>query len=946
MEARPRVLTELLNGNQQFEIPLYQRRYSWRDEERSQFWKDILRASTLTGNRFHFLGPVVFTKPESGMGGVVLTRARLIDGQQRLTTLTLLMKAVAEQLKDDVIQLPVAGSKDMQAVDASAITEDYLINKRLTGDSRYKLLPTLADRDTLKHILTGEPLPERHSADLLSGIQFFRDRLLDPGVTVEQVLKGLNRLEVVEVMLNDGRDDPQLIFESLNSTGKDLTPADLIRNNVLMGLKAEAQDELTRTYWLPIEALFEDDSAEVFNRFMRDYLTVRMRELVDKNGVYEAFKAYRETRGDEPVHALVADILDMAKLYAAMLHPERVTGQPRLRLALQDLLGVRVRVTSPFVLELLEDHAKGRVDTEDLIAALRVIESLLVRRAVSEFRSAPLNKLFASAGNDLVRDQGSATYKRSVERALMKFQDRNRDAFPPDEVFYDKLRTVDLYNSDVCRHILVRLERRNNPSELVATDGLTIEHIMPKNPDPRQPWRDALGPDWPQVQERLKHTLGNLTLTGYNSELGDRSFEEKKTLPIKAGDTADSVVPKGYKYSNIAMTRELAEEPVWNAQTIQHRADKLAQAALTLWPLPKFTDEELAELRGKKRLKPDIKRKAWDRLKALPAPLLNVVESLDERLMKLDGSRRRENRDHVDYQMGRRYVTSIGTDDLRIYLWLLLGEDFENPGNVWTKGEDKGWWQRPLDNLTELDAVFPLIEAVWAAVQGGAEPQLGQDGSSPPSVEEYVAQQPPGVRAIIQAVLMACQGFPTQRMRVNRAVKSFSLDAQTGNKWRPYMEVNPVEDGRVRLYLYTSPDEAEALGVTSEITASQGFISVFLKSPEDAHRFEPLMEAAYVSRSTSGEMVSSPNEIKQLIQDLLEFTTGLDQDITTEIRGRSVLLTSGGQELARLRKNETAGFVSISAENTERLYVRRATDLPVGQAHLQKIWQAFSQGQD
>ena len=271
------------------------------------------------------------------MGGVVLTRARLIDGQQRLTTLTLLMQAVAEQLKDDVIQLQIPGSNDMQAVDASAIREDYLLNKRLTGDSRYKLLPTLADRDTLKHILTGEPLPERHSKELLAGIQFFRDRLADAGVTVEKVLTGLNRLEVVEVTLNDGRDDPQLIFESLNSTGKDLTPADLIRNNVLMGLKADEQDELTRTYWLPIEALFEEDGPEVFDRFMRDFLTVRTRTLVDKEKVYEAFKAYREALGDQAVQVLVSDIYDMAKLYAQMLHPQQVKAQPQLRLALQDL---------------------------------------------------------------------------------------------------------------------------------------------------------------------------------------------------------------------------------------------------------------------------------------------------------------------------------------------------------------------------------------------------------------------------------------------------------------------------------------------------------------------------------------------------------------------------------------------------------------------------------
>lgn len=588
MQAEMNDVLELLSGSQQFEIPLYQRPYSWKDKDRAQLWADVVAAGKSPERKKHFIGSVVYTQPATKMGGGGIKRARLIDGQQRLTTLTLLIAALVEQLqaKGD-IELPTGHGDDTEKVRASKWCEKYLLNEDLTGDSQYKVLPTYVDRATFKYLLGGAPKPERLSPEIVAGLDFFRERFKEGKATLAEVIMGLRKLEVVAVMLQEGRDDPQLIFESLNSTGKALTPADLIRNNVLMGLEPEQQDNLSENYWLPMEALFQDSPAGSFDRFMRDFLTVRSGGLVDEKKVYEAFKSYRETSGQD-VPELVADIHRMAQYYAIYLHPEREQDEG-LQLALTDLQGIRVRVISPFALVMLADRDKGIVSTPDLVKALRVVESMLVRRAVADFRSNPLNKLFATAGQQLQRTS-SAEYLRSVELVLMAFQDRNKGGFPDDETFKTQLQTTNLYSLDVCKHVLMRLERDLSPKERLVMDNLTTEHILPQNTDLSQPWREMMGTDWAAVQEELKHTLGNLTLTGYNSELGDRPFEEKKALPE----------PQGYASSRLLMTRSIAEQATWNAETIHKRAEKLSEQALRLWPLPAVTAEEIQAMRGVK----------------------------------------------------------------------------------------------------------------------------------------------------------------------------------------------------------------------------------------------------------------------------------------------------------------------------------------------------------
>ena len=502
MIASQAYLLPLLEGRRQFEVPIYQRTYSWSDSDRQQLWQDLLRAGRTSKQSAHFMGSVVSIQPTNSSAGVA--RARLIDGQQRVTTITLLLIALVERLRetgDLVIRFETDGEENTETISADWVSNTFLINPTVSGESRHKLLLTYADRATLMHHLSDVPLPDQPSQNIQAGLAFFQKELRAPGVGLQDVFVGLRKLQVVAVTLEQDKDDPQLIFESLNSTGLELSQTDLIRNNLLMDLDSSEQQELYELYWLPIEGLFGDSEGEkeTFDRFMRDYLTLRTRSLPNRKHVYRDFKKYR-TDASQRVQALVKDIADRARHYADLVSPVRVQD-PALRLALQDIAALDVRVSHPFLLEILEDHAADRLSHEDLLRVIRLIEAFVMRRAVVGLRTSPLNKFFAALGRNL--DKTSPIYVASVERALLLMRDQGQDGFPSDQVFEEALVHQPLYQRGVCKQVLVRMERHLSPREQVASGGLTIEHILPQNEKLSVAWRSMLGKNWQDVQARL-----------------------------------------------------------------------------------------------------------------------------------------------------------------------------------------------------------------------------------------------------------------------------------------------------------------------------------------------------------------------------------------------------------------------------------------------------------
>lgn len=563
MKAVEATLVNLLGKNSQFVIPIYQRVYSWMSSECEQLWQDILRAGADDKQSAHFIGSVVHV--EKGLSALTEFEPNLIiDGQQRVTTMTLLLVALADRLS----KLPDSDREPLDGFSPKKIRNRYLINSDEEGERQYKLLLSQADKTTLVAMIDQLPLPDEHSERLVENLVFFRDRLATPGLDFAQVCRGIAKLTVVDVRLDRTQDNPQLIFESMNSTGRKLTQADLIRNFVLMGLKPKEQERLYLGYWRPMEVEFGQGVYEArFDEFVRHYLTVRTGSIPRIDDVYDAFKAYSQgfLGNGESVESLIAELRDYSHRYCAMaLGKEK---DSRLRGAFKDLDQIKADVVYPFLLEVYTDYELGSIAAEELLEIVEMVTSYVFRRAVCRIPTNSLNTTFAAFGKVLRKDQ----YVDSVKAHFLSM--RSYRAFPTDDEFVNELKTSDLYNFKR-RSYFLRLMENYGRKEHVAIEDYTIEHILPQNEDLSVTWRSALGEDWQSVQARYLHTLGNLTLTGYNSEYSDHSFAKKRDMR------------GGFKESPLRLNQGLGQLDVWNAEQIEKRADRLAAEAVKIWRRP------------------------------------------------------------------------------------------------------------------------------------------------------------------------------------------------------------------------------------------------------------------------------------------------------------------------------------------------------------------------
>ena len=386
---------------------------------------------------------------------------------------------------------------------------------------------------------------------------------------------------IVDIALDRDQDNPQLIFESMNSTGRELSQADLIRNFILMGLEPEQQTRLYEDHWRPMEVAFGQEAYGThFDGFMRHYLTLRTGDIPNVRAVYEAFKAHARSPeiAAEGVDALVADIHAYAGYYCAMaLDQERDAD---LAIAFRDLRELKVDVAFPFLLELYHDFAEDRLSADDFAWAVRLVEAYVFRRAVCAIPTNSLNKTFATFGRALRKDR----YLESIQAHFMALPSYRR--FPNDEEFKRELSVRDLYNFPRRSYWLRRLENHGR-KERAQVDEYTIEHILPQNDNLSMKWRETLGPDWQRVQETWLHTLGNLTLTGYNAEYSDRPFDEKRDMP------------GGFRQSPLRLNEGLGGLGTWDESAIQARARHLAEQAAEVWSPPALSAETLETYRPK-----------------------------------------------------------------------------------------------------------------------------------------------------------------------------------------------------------------------------------------------------------------------------------------------------------------------------------------------------------
>ena len=554
MKASETSVLKLLKNSSQFVVPVYQRTYSWTEEQCQQLWDDITRTGSNENISAHFVGSIVYV--EDGLSTVTDQSPLLvIDGQQRLTTLMLLLEALAVSSESE------SGDADFSS---EKIRNYYLTNNLESGDRFFKLLLTETDRETLKALMKQKSIPENHSVKIDENFKFFSDKLSN--VDLEIVWNGISKLVVVEVALDRKNDNPQLIFESMNSTGRELSQADLIRNYVLMGLAPNDQDELYKYYWRPMELEFGQENYDNhFDEFVRYFLIVKTGEQPRLGDLYESFKKYVRIKGFtyENIKETVGELKRFSTFFCNISFG--IESDSALDAAFRDIVqGLRSTVSFPLLLSAYDDFDSGVLSKADFLRIVRLVESYIFRRSVCDIQTNSMNKTFVEFIKHVDKDR----YLESVMANFYNLTTYRR--FPRNDEFLRCLKICDLYNTYSRSYWLRKLENFGKKEEAKIGE-YTIEHIMPQNPNLSEKWKLDLGENWKHVHETYLHTLGNLTLTGYNSEYSDKPFHEKRDME------------GGFKHSPLTVNEGLGRIDLWNEESIQARAQKLAMRALEVW---------------------------------------------------------------------------------------------------------------------------------------------------------------------------------------------------------------------------------------------------------------------------------------------------------------------------------------------------------------------------
>lgn len=568
LQAGETTLNKLLNTSRQFIVPIFQRNYSWQKSQYEQLWFDILRASKFKEKQNHFIGSIVYIDMGTPAGRP--QQLLLIDGQQRLTTISILLCAI----KDYVQKFNL----ETKLINLAKIKNQFLYNSDEIDEDKYKLLLNVQDKETYIKLIDNTIFTvNKPATNIIKCYEFFYEHIEDfikQDGQIDEIYAGIFKLSLVSISLDKDSDNPQMIFESMNSTGKDLSQTDLLRNYLLMDLTPEKQTRLYKTYWKPMEELFGEDiyknDVNKFDYFIRDFLTLKSDTgyICKINNVYENFKRYYLDNNCEKF-AVLKDLFTYAKYYACIDLLQENDNE--LKLYWQEFKKLDNHVVYPFLLKLYDDYSRQILIKEDFKKILQVVISYLWRRAICEIPTNSLSKTFAT----LYQAVDKEDYVNSIIKAFVFKSIYKR--FPSDYEVREKLQTKDIYHFRLRKYLLEALENyyHKEPIDL-NTANYTIEHIMPQNIEHNLLWQQMLGEDWQEVHSLYLHTLGNLTITGYNAEMSNKSFGEKVN-----GES-------GFKHSHLKLNESIAQCDVWNKKSIQRRTNILTDIILKIWKYPEF----------------------------------------------------------------------------------------------------------------------------------------------------------------------------------------------------------------------------------------------------------------------------------------------------------------------------------------------------------------------
>lgn len=559
MNGNAQKLIKYLDGaSKRFIIPVYQRNYDWKMEHCKQLYDDLVKIIR-QNRKSHFFGSIVSVQSESG----TMEEFLIIDGQQRLTTISLLLLAIYHLLSSGKMV-----SRDHQLTDK--ILKKYLIDEYEPEEKRIKLKPIKNDQKAFG-ILFDQDEEYIPDSNLTINYRYFYDRIQHGELDIDELFDAICKLEIINISLNH-EDNPQLIFESLNSTGLNLSEGDKIRNYILMGLPNDQQTKFYEKYWNRIESYTDYDVSS----FVRDYLSIKQQSTPNMNSVYPTFKKYVEDAEVADIEPLLKDLLEYAKRYAFLIKGGH--SDERLNSCIYRLNRLSTSVTRPFLLEVIRLSESGALTADELIEVFHFTESYLFRRAICDLPTNALNKTFLLLHREIIRFDGDEShYVEKFKYALLSKRERTR--FPSDEEFAECMSTRNIYGMNP-KNKLYLFERLEN-SETSETKDVwghldrgeySIEHIIPQHLTAA--WIVSLGDNYEAIHTNWLHRLANLTLTAYNSRYSNSPFAEKRDMP------------HGFKDSGLRINQWVGRKEQWGLPELEERDQLLKNTVIGIWPYP------------------------------------------------------------------------------------------------------------------------------------------------------------------------------------------------------------------------------------------------------------------------------------------------------------------------------------------------------------------------
>ena len=572
MEAKDFSLTDLLHRETQFFIPIFQRNYAWDSKNCKKLFDDIISIAKDTNRPCHFIGSIIYlrTTPFSSS----INEYAVIDGQQRLTTISLLFLALADYSKEFYKTTEEYENSDTCE---EKLKNKYLVNQYAKGSLYSKIKLTGIDNKVYLHLIKQSLEENAKSRALPEGVLYSSVHknyvellnLMRKGkYSPDFILTGIQKLKIVDIPLSK-EDNPQLVFETVNSTGKSLTEAQKIKNYILMTVPPDEQDDLYNEYWLPMEKSL----SAYFDSFFSYYVSLKIRKRVGKE-YYNTFKEFIQSSKTGTTEA----VKEISRFSKHFLRLKNNSGSKPIDVIINNILSTDQLLITPTLMQILDDVETKKCSTSDAIKVLEIIEAYWIRRALCNLPSNTAGTVCFI----MLKNLGKANYVKDFCEAILKLTPAQR--IPDDIELARKLKDTPLYGKSICRMVLDRIEAHEN-KDYTHSSNHTIEHIMPQTIKPsseipvdkkeKYDWASDLGENWEQIHKTYVDTIGNLTLTGFNSKYQNYRFVVKRDMK------------DGYKQTPIRISKSLGDLDKWSEEEIISRSAQLAQIIAQIWKYPK-----------------------------------------------------------------------------------------------------------------------------------------------------------------------------------------------------------------------------------------------------------------------------------------------------------------------------------------------------------------------